>query len=336
MKRTLCGAEYSILLKEAQSLVGGRLERAYELAPGKFRLVFGKKSLIIQIGKYFYISENPPPSPQNPSPYAMFLRKQLCNKFLRAFCQHNNDAIFFLDFSNNMRLVFETFPHGNLLLLENDKIIRPYTYDLSQKRHFRAGQIYEWSDGREGVNFSDEKSFLLAAQKVGDAKILSLLQKNSLNKQYASKILANAKIGEEEAAASISGEKLKRLLKCMGEAIENPHFFAYAEEPSIMPLEGKEGNKFSTLSQAIEHIDKGPNTQNELSQKEKKLLHRLDEQKKALKKTEAKIQTLEGACQWLEKNLARLETIIASINEGQKPKFEKGESADSKTLKISL
>ena len=337
MKRTLCNAEYSILLKEAQILVGSRLEKAYETAHGVFRLVFGKTSLMLHVGKCFFLSQNPPSSPQNPSSFAMFLRKQLCSKFLRGFSQHNNDAIFFLDFSNGMRLVFETFPHGNLLLLEGDKIIRPYSYDLSQKRKFRPGQNYEWSEEREGASFLDEESYLSAAKKVGDAKILSFFQKNSLNRQYASQILANAGIDENEQATAIKGEKLKNLLKCMHNALDNPQFFAYANEPSIMPIDGKEGEKFSTLSQAIEHIEGGGAcAQEEISPKQKKLLHRLEEQQKALKKTNTKIQELEGVCQWLEKNLARLEALIAQINEGQTPKLEKGESADSKNIKISL
>lgn len=142
MHRPLSSLEYEILLCEAQALVKNRLSKAYEISPKLIRLDFGKLSLVVGVGKYFYITQNPPAAPGNPSSFAMHLRKAIGGKFLDSFERHGNDRIFTLTFSNGLKLILEQFAQGNIILASPDmKILRPYTFKIGNKI-YKPAQAY--------------------------------------------------------------------------------------------------------------------------------------------------------------------------------------------------
>ncbi|MFA5108019.1 MAG: NFACT family protein [Candidatus Micrarchaeia archaeon] len=280
MQRTLSLWEYSILLQEGQSLLKNRLSKAYEISPKLIRLDFGKLSLIISLGKYFYMSENPPEAPQIPSSFAMFIRKHLGGKFLDSFEQYGNDRIYVLGFSNGQKIVIEQYAHGNMFLLdEKDIIVRPYSFKPTALKTYNPGQKYEWPSNPS----SPDKKFFIG-------------------KLYS------------EAISSYSNSQLEKLI-LHPVFLVYPDAVSLMPLPS---KEGEK--KFDSFSLAIEHfILNRPAPAPKKAPEQVKLDKRLEEQERALKKIDEQIPELEKICKWLEKNLENVdEQIILARKSGEK------------------
>ncbi|MEM4137414.1 MAG: NFACT family protein [Candidatus Anstonellaceae archaeon] len=115
--------EYSFILKEAQVLVGNYLKKIYQLDKSKFSFDFGKKSLIVNLGKNFYLASKNYEVRQEPSAFVMLLRKHLKSKKLLNISQIGNDRYYALDFEGGYRVILKQFAKGNLILLENDIVV---------------------------------------------------------------------------------------------------------------------------------------------------------------------------------------------------------------------
>lgn len=271
MHRTLSNWEYSVLLQECQSLTHNRLSKVYEIEPGLIRLDFGKESLMVGIGDYFYKTSNPPTGPQNPSSFAMFLRKHVGGKFIDEFVQYGNDRIYILKASNGMKIVLEQFAKGNMYLLDSeDVILRPYTFKLSSKKIYKVGERYPWPKPRD----AQDERFLMG-------KIYQDMIKD----------LSDEGLDELKDAPSP---------RCYSDEVSLIPIDGYGH-----------AKEFDTFSQAIAEYVKTHNKEVEQEDPElKKLEHRLELQKKALISVDRKIEEYSKLTEHLESNLAEYEEQI--------------------------
>jgi len=319
MHRTLSGWEYFVLLKEAQSLLHNRMSKAYETGMRQFRLDFGKFSLVIGIGRYFYITENPPQSAQTPTSLAMLLRKEISGKFLDSFKQHENDRAYILEFSNEYKLVLEQFSYGNMFLLDsNNKIIRPYTFRPTEKKTYNAGDEYKFQESPQ-INLLRNMDDWNKLRNENESKsAVSVLGRLSFGKIYSNNILEKLGINREISISEISDSQALKLITEISQMQKSPQFLILKKgedmELSLCPLEGWEEHKsFDSFSKAVEHfvslgIEKKP--VEERSPSQIRLEVRLLEQKKALEKTETEISYLSSAAQFLRANLEKIDALI--------------------------
>jgi predicted ribosome quality control (RQC) complex YloA/Tae2 family protein len=273
MRRTLSNWEYSVLLEECQSLTHNRLSKVYEIEPGLIRLDFGKESLMVKIGDYFYKTSTPPKGPENPSSFAMFLRKQVGGKFIDEFVQYENDRIYILKASNGMKIVLEQFSKGNMYLLDSeDVILRPYTFKLSSKKIYKVGEKYPWPEQRQ----NQDERFLMG-------------------KLY------------QDMIKDLDDEQLQSTKKALKPV-------CYKDEISLIPIDGlADGQTCQSFSEAIERYVKLHQQQKDMGDPAlKKLEHRFDEQKKALERTDKKIDEYSKIAHHIESNLAGYDEQILS------------------------
>ena len=111
------------IARELRTMVGVRARKAYQ--PHYEQVVLrlnpkGKPSvdLVIVRGKRLYMSRRDRPMPNNPSPFAMLLRKHLGNSRLVAVEQVGFDRVLILTFEHGggrLKLVIELFRDGNVL-----------------------------------------------------------------------------------------------------------------------------------------------------------------------------------------------------------------------------
>lgn len=119
------------MTKEVQSsIVGYRLQNIYNLLGNdrifslKFSKPDSKKSLIIDYGYKFYLTQYDRPTEPQPSNFVTKLRKHIKSKRLTNFKQIDKDRIVVLEFSNGrFYLVLEFFSAGNLILLDQELTI---------------------------------------------------------------------------------------------------------------------------------------------------------------------------------------------------------------------
>ena len=99
--------------------------------------------LVIVRGKRAYLSSRDRPMPQNPSSFAMTLRKHIGNARLVSVRQEGFDRVLYLKFEHgrgSITLVIEMFRDGNVILVDdNGQILQPLTSASYRSRTLKRG-----------------------------------------------------------------------------------------------------------------------------------------------------------------------------------------------------
>ncbi len=144
----MANVEYSYLSKELECLIGGRLDKFYELGEGEFRIRFrvpGKyEDLSVVLGERIHLTKYIKESPKTPTNLAMYIRKRISGAKLLSVEQHGFDRVLVFGF-DGFTLVFEMFAKGNLVFLGDDnKIIRIYRREEWKDRVLKERHGYEF------------------------------------------------------------------------------------------------------------------------------------------------------------------------------------------------
>jgi predicted ribosome quality control (RQC) complex YloA/Tae2 family protein len=132
-------------------LVGARLAKFFEVAPGVFRLKLnsqskGEVNVLVDLSFGAFLASRVPPSPEAPTRFAAAVRSRIDNAVLKNVCLVNNDRIVRFDFEKKeiFSLVFEFVGKGNALLLDaaNGKIVFVWKPAKYSSRKLFVREIY--------------------------------------------------------------------------------------------------------------------------------------------------------------------------------------------------
>lgn len=117
-------------VQELQKLIGGKVEKIYHYPPDEIRIkIYAKEKydLVIEAGRRMHLTKFPKESPKFPTPFAMLLRKHLEGARIKAIEQVDFDRIVEIRFEREKekKLVVELFSKGNIILMEDDRVIMP-------------------------------------------------------------------------------------------------------------------------------------------------------------------------------------------------------------------
>ena len=330
MHRTLCGWEYYVLLKEAQTLLKNRMSKAYQISDKLFRLDFSKFSLIICIGEYFYVTQSPPQSPQNPTSFAMTLRKHVGSKFLDSFKQYQNDRIYILEFSNNYKIVIEQFSKGNMFLLDDTgKIIRPYSFKPSEKKSYAIGQEYSFEKSPPLYLLQNLEEFNLFKKENSQKSISSALGKLSFGKIYTNDILDSLKIERNTLIDDINDQQAQDIISCLSQMQKSAQPLICKREGvyelSLRPLQGWDiVQRFDSFSSAIEKFiqsgfDSSSKQNNQKNPQIIRMQIRLVEQQNAILKLDKELNELEIVAKNVQTDIDKIQLLLDKAKkEGKK------------------
>ena len=195
---------------ELEQLVGARAQKAYQ--PHYEQIVLRMKKsgsspvdLVIVRGRRVYLSERDRPMPQNPSSFAMTLRKYLGNARLIGVLQIGFDRVLRLDFEHGrgkISLVIEMFRDGNAILVgDEDLIIQPLTSAAYSSRVLKKGERYAPPPSATDPRNLNEKG-LLDLFRDGDRDLeRTLAGRVNLGRRYAGLV---CKISEIDPRSSIT------------------------------------------------------------------------------------------------------------------------------------
>lgn len=293
----------------------------------QFRLDFGKLSLIIGVGEYFYTTKTPPKGPETPTSFAMLMRKDIGGKFLDSFKQYKNDRIYVMEFSNGHKLILEQFAHGNLFLVdENNAIIRPYSFAPTSKKTYRAGDKYEYPDSPPANllrNLDDWKIF----SKANSTKAIgSALGRLSFGKIYVNNLLLTLGIERDLPVLDIDEKQAEKLILGRLKMQKEPKYLILRKdggrELSLCELADCEIERsFDSFSEAVQYfvsLDEGKPISLE-SPAQIRLKKRLAEQKRALVLADKTIEQLISDANYIEKNMLSVdEKLIEARKKGEK------------------
>src|SRR5512136_707262 len=145
MKDTLSSFDVRAVVKELQVFVGGRIDKAYH--PEREHLILavrtpseGKEFIHFRIGRWLYRSSKGQESAQQPSDFAMMLRKRISNATISSIRQQGFERIVVISLEKEEKfdLVLELFAEGNIILVKEGEIVQPLISHTWKHRDVRA------------------------------------------------------------------------------------------------------------------------------------------------------------------------------------------------------
>ncbi|HLC38468.1 MAG TPA: NFACT family protein [Candidatus Norongarragalinales archaeon] len=333
--RSLANLDCFFLAGEFDSrLKGTFFENFYDYDNGLFRLRLSKESVLVDLAGFAFVSSDNvfPSPPQQPSSFAMLLRKRLSSSKLESVKQLAFDRIFEFSFSSGKGrhfLVAELFgKQGNLLLLdEKRKIIQPFRKAAYSVRSLAGGEDYVLPPNeRKHPSELEAEDF-----EGGKGKIVSFLsKKTSLAPFYLEEACVRAEISLDAKVEGLEKRQKERLVEELHSLLDEkpfPELFFEGGVPfefSSLKLRKLGGLRehFDSLSKALEagYFNAGKPV---LAVKGDKLEFQLQSQEKALEEFDFKENEAQAAGKWVFENSSAVEELLVLARKHDDKALEK-------------
>lgn len=308
--REMLGVEYAFIARELDELLKGRhLQKFQKVDERKYRMRFEKYDVICEIGKRMHIT-NYLEEVEEADNFAQKVKKEIVGKRLRAVRQLNNDRIISFQFDDR-ELIFEMFREGNVILLENGKIIAALNEEKWANREIRVGKNYSAPPAPpQGIT-----------EALNEKPIVVSLIKLSLGKLYAADILKRCGIDEKKAGKDLTADEIERIKKEINFKpqplvfLRDGKVIDYAIKPIIAYEEqGAVAEPTATLSEAADRYY-WENKPVEEPKELKKLMDRIKKQEAYLEELKKEEQTHKEIGDWIYANYNYVENILRDAKE---------------------
>ncbi|MGZ4893699.1 MAG: ribosome rescue protein RqcH [Halobacteriota archaeon] len=272
MKTVMTSVDVAALLPEFDSLIGAKLEKAYQLTAVELRLKLttntGKRDLIIEAGKRIHLTNAPAAAPALPPSFPMLLRKELKGGRISTIEQHDFDRVVDIRFvrSDDERyLICEFFSKGNVVLTDESKrIILPLRGMRSASRQIIRGQQYEYPSAQLSPVDLSYNEFESAVTSITRDVVRTLATRFNMGGLYAEEVCLRAEV--DKRSESLTPEEVQRLYRALREVFEplrsnklSPHIVCRSESAPIgvLPFELVQFDRcekrfFSSFNEALD------------------------------------------------------------------------------------
>lgn len=327
------------------SLAGSFFENFYDYGGGLFRIRFSKKSMLVDLRGYAFEASDAsfPVPPQQPSSFAMLLRKQLSSAKVEAIRQLDFERILEAEFSSKAHgrlfLVVELFgKQGNLLLLDAERnILMPFAKASYAARSIARGVKY--------VMPPSEKKHALdleAKDLSGKGKVVSFLSKQtSLAPFYLEEACARAGIPLEKDVSQLEQGEVGQLQSAVKSLFDGFAPSLYLEESKpvafssveLQKLSGKERTQVQSLSQAVAEYYSSISFEKASTHSGSDLDAQLESQEKLLAGFAVKEGESQKAGKWVFENTALVEEMLEAARKKDSAKLAALSKKHGLTLK---
>ena len=295
MQNQLAAIELRVLVGEFQQLVGSRLDQVYDLAgsvsengkrlvlqlsiseskhrdsPGNSNQLQSNKCFFACVAPFaVFSSASRPETVQGPGSFCSLLRHHLENAKLISISQLGCERILELVFSSGnsrqLRLIFELFSKGNVILVDEKSVIIGAAESQSWKdRTVRPGFAYSLPPAFAGFAALSEEQFLsavLSSEK--DSVVKALAVDLGLSGAYAEELCTAASIDKAKSPALLSPGELKELYSALQKLLSRkPEPIAILDSSGrvavafpfkVAASAGLETKPFQSFSQAVESV----------------------------------------------------------------------------------
>ncbi len=212
MKEELSSLDISILLDETQTIVDGYIEKIYQTSANeilvRIRTKKEKIKLLIHSGKYVCITKREIKTPKTPTSFAMTLRKYLTNKRITGVSQHDFDRIVEFEIGK-YSLVVELFSKGNIILLEDSKIVIPLSYQKWAHRTIKSKTDYVYPPSKVDVRALSFEEFKKIVKKTKKDIVRTLALDLNLGGLCSEEICLNA--GVDKNKKNVDEKDIRRI-----------------------------------------------------------------------------------------------------------------------------
>lgn len=341
--REMANWEHEVVVRELQKLVGGRLTKFYELAPLLFRMrihIPGTDVDVIaqppvRLHETKYIRE----APETPTNFAMKIRKHCEGAKIDAVEQHGFDRVVVFVFSDGIRLVFELFGKGNVVLVsEEGKTIDCYRKEEWKDRVLQPGKEYSFPSSNR-INPRSVNAEQISV-KASEKQVMTMLTGSiDLGATYIEEAVLRAGLEPKSKSSGLSKNEVGKLVRAF-EFLSNPEPVVYVKDgqpveyglTEFVKYAGFEKERMPTLNEALDRFYSVPPIEEKASPMDKqraKLLHRKEEQTKKLEEMLSIASEKKRAGDLIYENYEKVESLLTLVKEARERKetWEKIEAA---------
>lgn len=310
--RPMANLDYTYMIRELKPMEGKHLDKFYELRPGVFRMKIGSDSVLIELGKRLHITKLLEEAPE-PTGFVMKVRKEIGGRKLKEVRQKGRDRIIIFDFGG-IEMVAEMFGGGNIVLVQDGRIIYVYENKEWKGRSLKPGEKYSFPP-------SDEKELDGILKNPGEKTIAAELVPLNIGITYVRKMLAAAGVPEGKKGNELGAAEKRRIAQVYAERMDglSPSVIIEGGNPSDYSLFG-EGEPFESLSAAL---DECFGVADEGNPELKKLEETLAKQEERLRELDAEEKEAKMKGDLIFERYAEVEAVLEAYRKGGLPEIEK-------------
>jgi len=219
MKEALSSFDVRAVVKELQVFVGGRIDKVYH--PTREHLILavrcpgeGKEFIHFHLGRWLYRSSKGQEFAQQPSDFAMMLRKRIANAKITCIRQQGFEriAVISLEKDDEYDLVLELFAEGNIILVKGGEIVQPLISHTWKHRDVRAKRQFMFPPPVPDPTVISADDLLSILRGSDTDMVRTLATKLNMGGRYSEETCARTGIEKKAVAGSISPEDAGRIL----------------------------------------------------------------------------------------------------------------------------
>ncbi len=267
MAFTLSSLDVMFLVREFQTLIQDAfVDKIYQGKADKGDFLirmrspkFGKQQLYLQVPDAIFLTEHRFSWPKVPSGFCMQLRKHLTNTKLVSVRQVGFERIIELVFTKGdttWKLILELFSKGNVVLVNNEGIIRG-VMDLQRwkDRTLRVNAPYVLPPGKRDITSLSEKDFIGLFSDMDRPLVKFCATELGLGGKYSEELIARS--GLDKNMTSISKEELGELFSSL-KGLFTEKLYPISYDGDVAPFilkawENEDVVEFDSYSKAIEN-----------------------------------------------------------------------------------
>jgi len=335
MKKEMTAFDVAAITSEMQGLVGGFLDKIFQWDGRNVLLRInvqgeGKKELVLRDGKWLHFVADRPETPDTPSGFAVHLRKVLYNTRIMSVSQREFDRIVTIglaDRDGTYQLIFELIGEGNLIMVNDGKIINALQQKRWRHRDVLIGADYAYPPSRFDPRTASAEEFQTAVLTSKSDLVRTMATSVNLGGQYGEEVCLRTGLDKDRKASGMTEEEIASLRSAtlgLFEALREREFACLVSDGEaaidatpypLMVNEGYDRQEMPTLSAAISaFLEKKKEDEVKVDPELERLQRQLDQQLKGIEATEREAATLQSHGDMLYTSYAEVSKTLERMN----------------------
>ena len=329
---SLNSLEISIIVEECRErLVGGLVRNIYQPSDSSIILKTyvgdGVLELWMVAGECIFYTDREVVKPSKPTPMAVMLRRSLNGLRISDIRQVGSERIVEILLAGGVKsVVVELMPPGNIILLEDGKIVHAMKQVRSRPRILKPGEIYKPPTPRYSYMKGDVGPTIFSRLRPDSPVVSALSRDLGLGGKFAEETLARASVGKDVRVESLTADEIARLiesLKSIDELLRHPspRVYLVGGVPTPSPIEMRhiaaDFIETSTYSEAVARAYLAQLEEERMKEAISPLVEELKALEKSLKEKENVLDSLRARAQAMESGLKLLEIVADEITTAQ-------------------
>jgi len=333
MKREMTAFDVLAMSQEMQCLVGGFVDKVFhwDRRSVLFRInaPAGRRELLLKDGKWLYMPQDRPETPDTPGGFAVHLRKMLNNARVTAVWQREFDRIIVLDMGNRegtYQVIFELFGEGNLLVVQDGKIANCIEQKTWRHRDIRIGIDYQFPPSRPHPLLMDLTAWREALSVSTADTVRTLATAGNMGGQYAEEACLVAGVDKNRKAKTLVEEDIVGLssaIKQLFLRLDTPQptvYYGPEHAVDVAPIAllqdaALEAEAYPTFSDALDEyiIAKAPDAEDVRDEELERLLRQREQQAESVDRLRAESLDLADKANHLYARYAEVVKLLSVL-----------------------